>query len=181
MEVTHPSREEARRYRREIQDAVQAVRSGETPEKTALAWPAGLDRRLLLGLPIERRIRNCLLRARVAGGDSPLTVDELLRIPLLTEPLLPDLLFAIDRFLDDYTETFEEIPRAADVAAMRLIQRAQTVTPTETTVVEERVLARPPSRSGQSRRCGLRTRGRNHARGGFDLTVSRRACVRVRR
>ena len=68
MNLTYPSQEEAKRYRREIQDAVQAVRNEEIPEKTALAWPTGLDRRLLLGLPIQRRTRNCLLRGGVAAG-----------------------------------------------------------------------------------------------------------------
>ena len=144
MNLTYPSREEARRYRREIQDAVQTVRNGETPDEAALAWPAGLDRRLLLGLPIQRRTRNCLLRAEVAAGDEPLTVDDLLGIRHLTEPLLPDLLRNIDEFLDDYIETFEVIPKPADVAARRLSHQVQRMTPTEITVVEGRVLRSPP-------------------------------------
>ena len=110
MNLTHPSREEAKRYRREIQDAVQAVGNREIPDKTAIAWPTGLDRRLLLGLPIQRRTRNCLLRGGVAAGDERLTVQDLLRVRHLTEPLLPDLLLTIDAFLDEYIQTFEEVP-----------------------------------------------------------------------
>ena len=41
MSLTYPYREEAKRYRRELQDAVAAVRTGEEPERDALAWPAG--------------------------------------------------------------------------------------------------------------------------------------------
>ena len=146
MNLTYPSREEAKRYRREIHEAAQAVRNGETPDEAALAWPAGLDRRLLLGLPTERRTRLCLLRAEVAAGDDPLTVNDLLRVRHLTAPLLPHLLRTIATFLDDYIETFAETPNSADVAAMRLNRQVATMTPTEITVVDERVLRCPPAK-----------------------------------
>ena len=77
MKLTYPSRQEAKRYRREIHEAVEAARKGEDPERDALAWPEGLSRTLLRGLPLPTHTRNSILRSRLMDGDNRLTVAEM--------------------------------------------------------------------------------------------------------
>ena len=145
MKLTYPSREEAKRYRHEIQEAVEAARKGEEPERNAPAWPAGLDRTILRGLPLPAHSRNCLLRARLMEGDNALTVAEMLRIPGLGSNTVRNLLIGIDEFLGEYIETFDQVPGPADVATMRLTKEVQRLTPTESVIVDERVLQHPPT------------------------------------
>ena len=76
MKLTYPSRTEAMNYRNVLQEAVEAARKGEQPEKDALAWPEGLDRTLLRGLPLRTHPRNCLVCAGLVEGDNALTVPE---------------------------------------------------------------------------------------------------------
>ena len=115
MSLTYPSREEANRYRREIQEAVEAARKSEEPERNTPAWPPGLDRTILRGLPLPSHTRNCLLRARLMEGDNALTVAEMLRIPEVGPTTVRNLLVGIDEFLGEYIKTFGQVPGPADV------------------------------------------------------------------
>ena len=81
------------------------MRENSALDMDALAWPAGLDRTVLDGLPLRARTRNCLLRARLMEGDNPLTVYELLRIKNFGLKSLGDLLFAVDDFLSECIES----------------------------------------------------------------------------
>ncbi|MCY4468428.1 MAG: hypothetical protein OXC08_06870 [Thiotrichales bacterium] len=67
-----------------MHDAVEAVRNGELYEKGAIAWPTGLDRRLLGALPVQNATRLALTRQEVFEGEAPLTVKELLEVPYVT-------------------------------------------------------------------------------------------------
>lgn len=146
MSLTYPSREEAVHYRCELQDAVAAARRGEKPEKDALAWPAGLDRALVRGLPIRTHTRNTLVRSKLMEGDNQLTVNEMLGTPEVGTTTVRNLLIGIDAFLGEYIETFDGRPGPANVAAMRLAREVQRLTPTEAVIVDERMLGRPPTK-----------------------------------
>ena len=64
----YPSRDEAQRYLLKLQDAQEAVRKRSRPDTDALAWPAGLDRAILVGLPLREGTRRCLLWTGTDGG-----------------------------------------------------------------------------------------------------------------
>ena len=66
-----------------------------------MAWPAGLDRTVLHALPLAVRTRNCLQGKKFMGGDGPLTVQELLRVPNFGRKSLRDLLFKVEDFLNE--------------------------------------------------------------------------------
>ena len=100
----YPSREAAQRYRREIHDALESMRKGSVLDMSARAWPDGLNRVILGGLPLRVRTRNCLQNERLMEGDNPITVYELLRIPNFGRNSLADLLFAVDKFLEKCIE-----------------------------------------------------------------------------
>ena len=140
----YPSRDEAIRCRAEIQEAVQAARRDEQPPKAALAWPAGLDRALLMALPVQDRAHGALARGGAWGWRGAQTVEQVLRVPYLSPPLLRELLLAADAFLQDYIETFDERPGPAELAAMRLTRAVESLTPAEAAVIEQRLLTDPP-------------------------------------
>ena len=94
-----PSPDAAKRYRSDLQDTLEVIRKNDLLKMSALAWPAGLDRRILDGLPLRERTRNCLSQARLMEGDNPLTVYELLRIANFGRESLSDLLCTVDDFL----------------------------------------------------------------------------------
>ena len=71
----YPARDGAKRHRRQLQDAMEAVRMGSRPDTDALSKPAGLDRSILVGLPLRQ--------AGLMEGDSPLTVRKVVRNRLL--------------------------------------------------------------------------------------------------
>ena len=142
--TVYPSREEATQYRREIEETVAAVRSGEEPTTDALTWPAGLDRTILRGLPLTTHTRNCLVRTRLMEGTNALTVAEMGRTPEVGPTTVRNLLLGVDEFLRDYVETFEGRPEPADVAAWRLRRALERLTSTEWAIVEQRMLRRPP-------------------------------------
>ena len=142
----YPSREEARQYRQEVEEAVAAARSDEEPEKGVLAWPAGLDRTILRGLPLTAHTRNCLLRTQLMEGSNALTVAEMRRTRGVGPTTVRNLLIAVDEFLRNYIETFEGRPGPADVAAWRLKQVVERLTPTKWAIVEQRTLRHPPGR-----------------------------------
>ena len=145
MQATgYPSREEATQYRREIEEAVAAAGSDEEPEKGALAWPTGLDRAILRGLPLTTHTRNCLLRTQLMVGANALTVSEMRCTRGVGPTTIRNLLLGVDEFLQNYVETFEGRPEPADVAAWRLKHALERLTPTEWAIVEQRMLRRPP-------------------------------------
>ena len=65
-----------------------------------MAWPSGLDRRILNDLTLNVRTRNCLRQAQLLEGDSPLTVQQVLRLPNFGRKSLSDLLFTAESFLN---------------------------------------------------------------------------------
>ena len=65
-----------------------------------MVWPAGLDRSVLKNLSLGVRTRNCLLAEQLMEGDSPLTVQELLRLPNFGLKSLTDLLLMTEDFLE---------------------------------------------------------------------------------
>ena len=101
----HPSREAVQRYRRDIQDALDAIRLNRRPHLDSVVWPAGLDRSILNGLTLAVRTRNCLLQAQLMDGDSPLTVQQVLRLPNFGRKSLRDLLFTTEGFLNECVQT----------------------------------------------------------------------------
>ena len=100
---------------------------------------------MLRGVRLPAHSRNCLLRVGLMEGDNPFTVAEMLRIRGLGPPTIRNLLLAIDEFLREYIETFDQVPGPADVATMRLTKEVQRLTPMEAVIVDERVLQHPPT------------------------------------
>ena len=144
MHLTYPSRDEAMRHRRALHEAVAAARQGERAPKQAVAWPAGLDRILLRGLPLPTHTRHALMRAGLTEGATGLTVAEMLLTPEVGDTAVRNLLVGIDDFLVAYIETFEGRPGPAEVAAMRLEHAVRGLTPTQWAAYEQRRLTHPP-------------------------------------
>ena len=96
-----PSREAAQRHLLDLQDALETIRCNQRPDLNSMAWPAGLDRSILNGLPLDVRTRNCLLGAQLMEGDSALTVQQVLRLPNFGRKSLSDLLFTVESFLNE--------------------------------------------------------------------------------
>ena len=145
LPIRYPSRDEARRYRHELRHALEALRGRFRPDADALAWPAGLDRGILLGLPLPDRTHRRLLQAGLMEGDSPLTVHEVVRIPNVSLVSMREALVAADAFLSECIDTFDDAPTPADIVAMRLRQEVKRLTPRERTIIEHRLLRRPPT------------------------------------
>ena len=99
--VDAPSREAAQRYLIDIHDALEAIRCNQRPPLNSMAWPAGLDRRILNRLPLDVRTRNCLLGAQLMEGDNALTVQQVLRLLNFGRKSLRDLLFTVENFLNE--------------------------------------------------------------------------------
>ena len=97
-----------------------------------------------MGLPVQDRAHRALARGGAWGWRGAQTVEQLLRVPYLSPPLLCDLLLAADAFLADYIETSDERPGPADLAAMRLTRAVASLTPAEAAVIEQRHLTDPP-------------------------------------
>ena len=51
---------------------------------------------------------------------------------------------ATDAFLGEYIEVFDERPTPVQVVALRLYNQVESLTPRESTIIEHRVLRRPP-------------------------------------
>ena len=146
MRLTYPSREEAMQYRNELQEAVAASRKGETPEEDVLAWPEGLDRSVLRGLPLRYSTRNRLLRSGSMKRDDRRTMAEMLQTPQVGPTTVRDMLIGVNEFLREYIDTFETGPGPADVAAMRLEKEVRRLTSSEAQIVDQRMLKHPPTR-----------------------------------
>ena len=139
----YPSPDEAQHYRRELQDAVDAMREGRFPHRDALVWPAGLDRSLVAELALPERTHNLLRHAGLMEDNDPLTAHEVLCMPYISSRAIRELLFAVDEFLSEYVKSFEGRPEPASVVAMRLRMEVEKLTPREVLIVEHRVLSRP--------------------------------------
>ena len=144
MDLTYPSRDEAMPHRRELHEAVAAARKGERAPKQAVAWPAGLDRILLRGLPLPTHTRHSLMCSGLTEGASGLTVAEMLLTPEVGDTAVRNLLVGIDDFLAAYIATFQTKPGPAEVAAMRLERAVRGLTPTQWAAYEQRRLIDPP-------------------------------------
>ena len=145
LPIRYPSRDEARRYRHELRHALEALRGRFRPDAEALAWPPGLDRGILLGLPLRDRTHRRLLDAGLMEGDSPLTLREVVRIPNVSLVSMREALIATDVFLRECIEGFDDAPTPADVVAMRLRRQVKRLAPRERTIIEHRLLRRPPT------------------------------------
>ena len=145
LPVRYPSRDEARRYRHELRHTVEALRERSPRDADAIAWPAGLDRAILVGLPLRDGTRRRLLQAGLMEGDSPLTVHEVVRIPNVSLVSMREALVATDVFLRECIEGFDDAPTPADVVAMRLRRQVKRLAPRERTIIEHRLLRRPPT------------------------------------
>ena len=144
MDLTYPSRDEARRYRHELHEAVAAARKGERAPKQAVAWPTGLDRILLRGLPLPTHTRHALMRSGLTEGRDGLTVAEMLLTPEVGDTAVRNLLVGIDDFLVEYIEAFQTKPGPTEVAAMRFERAVRGLTPTQWAAYEQRRLTDPP-------------------------------------
>ena len=152
----YPSRDQAQRYRRELQDAVEAVRERRFPHRGALVWPAGLDRAIVVGLPLPESTHKRLRQAGLMEGNNPLTAHEVLCVPCMSSRAIGELLFAVDEFLSEYVKIFEGRPEPASVVAMRLRMEVEKLTPREVLIVEHRVLSRPRKTLKEiAARCGV--------------------------
>ena len=99
--VEAPFGEAAQLHLLDLQDALEAIRRNQRPYLQSVAWPAGLDRSLLNGLPLDVRTRNCLLGARLMEGDSALTVQQVLRVANFGRKSLRDLLLTVESYLNE--------------------------------------------------------------------------------
>ena len=142
--VRYPSRDEAKRHLPELQVAMEAVGKRSRRGADALAWPAGLDRAILVGLPLRNGVRRSLLREGFMEGDNPLTVYEVVRVPNFSLNSMREALVAAHTFLSEYIEAFDDRPSRADVVALRVRKQVERLTPRESTIIEHRVLRRPP-------------------------------------
>ena len=145
LSVRYPSRDEALRYRHELRHALEALSGPFRPDADVLAWPAGLDRGILLGLPLRDRTHRRLLQAGLMEGDSPLTLREAVRIPNVSLKAMREALIGADAFLSECIDTFDDAPTPADVVTMRLRQEVKRLTARERTIIEHRLLRRPPT------------------------------------
>ena len=109
-----PSRDAAERYRGEIRGAVEAVLRKEFPPRDAIVWPGGLDRAMLLELPLRKRTRNILEMSDLMTGDGPVTGRDLLYAPSVNRRMATEIVRAVDGFLGECIETVEGGPFAAD-------------------------------------------------------------------
>ena len=126
----YPSPDQAQHYRRELQDAVYAMREGRFPHRDALVWPAGLDRAAIVaGLALPEGRHKLLRHAGLTEGNDPLTAHELLCVPNIGSRAIRELIFAVDEFLSEYVKSFEGRPEPASVAAMRLRMEVENSRP----------------------------------------------------
>ena len=118
LPIRYPSRDEALRYRHELRHAPEALSGPFRPDADPLAWPAGLDRGILLGLPLREQTHRRLLDAGLMEGDNPLTLREAVRIPNVSFVSMREALVATDVFLSECIEGFDDAPTPADIVAM---------------------------------------------------------------
>ena len=99
-----PSRDEAVRYRGEIRTAVESVRKKKLPPRESIVWPGGLDRSLLLELPLSKRSRNSLLGSYLLEGEGPITGLELLRAPNVGRTMVVEFVRGVDEYFGECIE-----------------------------------------------------------------------------
>ena len=97
----YPSHDAVARCLFDLRDALDAIRNEMSLRMESVAWPGGLDRAVLQGLPLKVRTRNCLLNEKLMEGDNQLTVNELLSIRNFGRTSLQDLLFTVEEFLKE--------------------------------------------------------------------------------
>ena len=86
-----------------------------------------------------------VLNAEFMEGDNPLTVYEVVELPNLNLKSVLEALVATHAFLGEFIEAFDDRPSPADIVAMRLRKQVEPLTPRESTIIEHRVLWRPPT------------------------------------
>ncbi len=96
-----PSAAAAERHLRDLTEALFEVHRGVSPGLHCLVWPGGLDRSLIARLPFAVRTCNAIRQAGLAQGDSPLTVEEVLRIQNFGRKSVDDLVLVLETFLTE--------------------------------------------------------------------------------
>ena len=96
-----PSQDAAQRHLLDLRDTLEAIHCNRWPTAESVAWPAGLERRILEKLPLRVRTRNCLVTARLMAGNSRLTVSQLLQLKSFGQASLRDLLCTVEDFLKE--------------------------------------------------------------------------------
>ena len=152
--VEAPSGEAAQRFLLDIQDALEAIRRNQRSDWYSIAWPAGLDRSILNGLPLEVRTRNCLLGARLMEGDSALTIRQFLQVPNFGRKSLRDLLFTIERFLNECIRIGSREPQNTGEVSERTPDEPDALDTARTSVQTRRM---PWESAGQLLNPGLAT------------------------
>ena len=118
-EVRLPSRDEAARCRHDIHDAVEAVRSKSLPDRDAIVWPEGLDRRILTRLGLGERTQSALKEEGTATRTCALVLHHLLRVPNFGKGVVGDLLLAVDALLSEIERCEGTLTWEAVTAALR--------------------------------------------------------------
>ena len=96
-----PSPAAAERHLRDLTEALFEVHRGVRPGLHCLVWPGGLDRSFIARLPFAVRTCNAIRQAGLAQGDSPLTVEEVLRVPNFGRKSVDDLVLVLETFLTE--------------------------------------------------------------------------------
>ena len=138
----YPSRADAERLRHTLATTVAALREGPPP-RTAPVWPAGLDRALLLDLPLDARVRDSFIETRLLHGHAPLTVADLLPVQNVGRPQIRVLVETLDQFLADCHATPK--PTRATLTRLRVHRLVQSLTERERAIIEHRWRRRPPT------------------------------------
>ncbi len=105
ISVSRLSRGAAEGHLLDINEAVEAIRTGSKIRTEAWAWPDGLDRSIIRTLPLQLRTRNCLRNANLMEGNGPITLRQLLNIPNFGQRSLQDFLFATENWLSQLMRT----------------------------------------------------------------------------
>lgn len=95
------SRSTAERHLAVLRKALDSIRQRQAPHPSYMAWPPGLDRSLLLQLPLHKRTRNCIITSRLASEDGPLDVGDLMELKNFGRTSLRDLLLTLENFLQE--------------------------------------------------------------------------------
>lgn len=111
-----PTRDEAQRHLDDLQRVLLELNERGMPHRSSVAWPAGLDRRVVAELPLKIRTLNCLNQSRFLEGSGPLTVKHLCLMENFGRISLRDLLVELKRFLDVCIRDGPVGPRHGDPA-----------------------------------------------------------------
>ena len=99
VRTARPFSDEAQRHLDDLQRALEELRNHGIPKASSIAWPAGLNRQVVLELPLKLRTRNCLSQRRFLEGTGPLKVRDLMIMENFGRTSLHDLLGELEVYL----------------------------------------------------------------------------------